>query len=126
MRIITLCAVLFLLLSMAGFSQNAVLSLASASGAPGSSMSLDLKLSASQNSIASAQWTLSYWPVDVAAVNVVAGPAAAGKSIYCEGGGGAIKCLLAGLNSGEVPDRAVARVNVKLAPATPHTASRLA
>jgi uncharacterized protein (TIGR03437 family) len=95
-----------------------VLSLASASGATGSSISLDLTLTSSQSSIASAQWTLTYWPVDVAAVTVVAGPAAAGKSVYCAGGEGAITCILAGLNDGVLGDGVVARVTVKLAPAT--------
>ena len=89
MRIITQGAVLFLFLSSVGFSQDALLSLASASGAPGSSISLDLTLASSQNAVASAQWTLHYWPVDVAAVSVVAGPAAtsSGKTLYCAGGG---------------------------------------
>ena len=73
MHTITQRAVLFLFLSIAGFSQEAALNLASASGAPGSSILLNLTLTSSQDSIASAQWTLNYWPVDVAAVNVVAG-----------------------------------------------------
>jgi uncharacterized protein (TIGR03437 family) len=127
MRIITQCAVLFLFLSSLGFSQDAVLSLASASGAPGSSISLDLTLTSSQSSIASAQWTLNYWPVDVAAVSVVAGPSAAsaGKSLYCAGGAGAIKCILAGLTIGVLGDGVVARVTVKLAPATPDAVSTI-
>jgi uncharacterized protein (TIGR03437 family) len=120
MRIITQSAVLFLFLSSIGFSQDAVLNLASASGAPGSSISLDLTLASSRDAVASAQWTLNYWPVDVAAVSVVAGPVAtsSGKSLYCAGSGGAVKCILAGMNSSVLGDGVVARVTVQLAPAT--------
>jgi uncharacterized protein (TIGR03437 family) len=127
MRVITQRALLFLFLSSVGLSQNAGLNLASASGAPGSSISLDLTLSSSQNSIASAQWTLDYWPVDVAAVSVVAGPAAAssGKSVYCAGGAGALNCILAGLGSGVLGDGVLARVTVQLAPATPDAGSTI-
>ena len=127
MRIITHCAVLFLLLLSQGFSQEAVLRLASASGAPGSSITLDLALSSSQNSIASAQWTLNYWPVDVAAVSVVAGPAAAssGKSLYCSDGSGAFNCILAGLSNDTLGDGVVARVTVQLASATSDVVSSI-
>ncbi len=125
MRFITQCAVLFLFLTSAGFSQNAVLSLASVSGAPGSSISLDLTLATSQNAIAGAQWTLNYWPIDVAAVSVAAGPAAAGKSVYCAGGTGSTTCVLAGLNNGVLGDGVVARVTVKLAPGTPDAVSSI-
>jgi len=125
MRIITQFLLLFLLLSSAGFSQNAVLGLPSVSGAPGSSISLDLTLSSSQNAIASAQWTLKYWPVDVAGLNVVAGPAAAGKSLYCASGTGTVKCILAGLTSGVLADGVVARVTASLAPGTPNAVSTI-
>src|SRR5437660_8064108 len=109
MCLISQRVLLFLFLSSLGLSQNAVLSLASASGAPGSSITLDLALSSSQNSIASAQWTLNYWPVDVAAVSVVAGPAAAssGKSLYCSDGSGAFNCIIAGLSNDTLGDGVV-------------------
>lgn len=124
---ITQRALLFLALSSVGFAENAELRLASASGAPGSSVSLDLTLTSSQNGIASAQWTLNYWPVDVAAVSVVAGPAAtsAGKSLYCAEGDGALKCILAGLSVGVLADGVVARVTVQLAPTTPDAVSAI-
>ena len=121
MRFITQCAVLFFFLLSEGFAQEAVLSLASASGVPGSSITLDLTLASSQNAIASAQWTVNYWPVDVAAVKIVAGPAAtaSGKTLYCAAATGAIKCILAGMTSGVLGDGAVARVTVQLASTTP-------
>src|SRR5438445_2736222 len=127
MCLISQRVLLFLFLSSLGLSQNAVLSLASASGAPGSSISIDLALSSSQSSIASAQWTLNYWPVDVAAVSVVPGPAAtsSGKSLYCAGGAGAVNCILAGLSSGVLGDGVVARVTVQLALATPDAVSTI-
>ena len=115
MRFITQCVILFLSVTSAGFSQNAVLSLASGSGAPGTSISMDLTLASSQNGIAGAQWTLTYWPVDIAAINVAAGPAAAGKSVYCAGGTGSTTCILAGLNNGALGDGVVARVTARLA-----------
>ena len=127
MHTITQRAVLFLFLSIAGFSQEAALNLASASGAPGSSILLNLTLTSSQDSIASAQWTLNYWPVDVAAVNVVAGPAAtsSGKSLYCAGGAGALNCIVAGLTSGVLGDGVVARVTVQLAHGTSDAVSTI-
>ena len=70
---------------------------------------------------------MNYWPVDVAAVSVVPGPAgtSSGKSLYCAGGAGAVNCILAGLSSGVLGDGVVARVTVQLALATPDAVSTI-
>jgi uncharacterized protein (TIGR03437 family) len=113
-------ALLFFLLSSVGFAQNTVLSLASASGVPGSTITLDLTLGSDQAALASTQWTLNYWPADVAAVSVAAGPSAAsaGKSVWCAGGVGTLSCILAGPSLASLANGVVARVTVDLSPTT--------
>jgi uncharacterized protein (TIGR03437 family) len=113
---ITARLLLLLFFISAGFAQGTGLSLPSGSGAPGSTISLDLTLTSSHPGIAAAQWTFTYWAADVAGIDVAAGPAAvsAGKSISCAGRAGSVICLLWGLNTNIVPDGVVARVTVKL------------
>jgi uncharacterized protein (TIGR03437 family) len=106
--------VLFLLANT-GKAQVA-LSLASASARPGSTISLDLTLSADKTSIADLQWTLNYVPSDIASLTIAVGPAgaSAGKTVWCASAPGTVECLLTGLNQNIIASGVVARVTAHL------------
>ena len=106
---------LFFLIAGSAYSQTS-LSLASGTAVQGSSLSLNLSLSASTAS--ALQWTLSYAAANVTSVSVAAGPAltAAGKTIQCSTGTGATVCLASGLNSTLIANGVVAVVTATLAP----------
>lgn len=108
---------LLFFIANAGFAQSVNLSLASGSGKPGATISLDLTLTSNQPAVAAVQWTFTYWATDVAGIDVAAGPAAvsAGKSVTCRGGAGGVNCLLWGVNTNIIPNGVVARVKVTLA-----------
>jgi uncharacterized protein (TIGR03437 family) len=117
MKITPRLLLLLFFIANAGFAEGTNLNLASGSGAPGSTISLDLTLTSVQPTVAAAQWTLTYWATDVAGIDVAAGPAAgsSGKSLSCRAQAGRVTCLLWGLNNSTVPDGVVARVKVSLA-----------
>ena len=111
---------LVLILPAVGFCQKVALSLGSGSATPGSTLTLDLTISSQQALPAGVEWTLTYWPVDVASVQVAPGPAAlaAGKSVWCQGGAGTYTCILTGINSNVIPDGVVAKVFIQLSATT--------
>src|SRR6476646_7405371 len=117
MKIAPRLLLLLFFIANAGFAESINLSLASGSGAPGATISLDLILASNQPAVAAVQWTFTYWATDVAGIDVAAGPAAvsAGKSVTCRGGAGTVNCLLWGLNTNIIPNGVVARVKVTLA-----------
>jgi len=117
MKITPRLLLLLFFIANARYAEGTTLSLASGSGAPGATISLDLTLTSNQPAVAGLQWTFTYWATDVAAIDVAAGPAAvsAGKSVTCRGGAGGVNCLLWGVNTNIIPNGVVARVKVTLA-----------
>src|SRR6266571_7584120 len=104
----------FFLIGGSAYSQTG-LSLASGTAVQGSSVSLNLSLSASTAS--ALEWTLFYPAANVTSVSVAAGPALpAGKTIQCGTGTGATVCLASGMNSTMIANGVVAVVTVTLAP----------
>lgn len=96
------------------FGQS-VLSLSSALGAPGETVTLNISLdTAYPGKSAGLQWTLDSPSGEVASFTAVAGPAAASaqKSLYCAGP----TCLLAGINSNPLGNGVVAVVTLTLSP----------
>src|SRR4051794_9360199 len=85
------CVLQFLFLAAvvsAGFSraQTTGLTLSSAAGSAGTTVSLPLSVTSTNAQPAALQWTLSYAASNVASIDVSAGPAAvaAGKSVSCQ------------------------------------------
>src|SRR6266567_7477043 len=105
-----------LLITSSAHSQSASLSLASASTAPGGSVSLNLSLNGSSGMPAGLQWTLSYASSDVLSVSIAAGPAltAASKSLTCSPKSGSVTCLASGMNGTAIGSGVVAAVAVTL------------
>lgn len=89
------------------------------STASNGSITFNMNLASPPASIpAGLQWTLSYSPRDVVALNVVAGPAlvSAGKTLTCNTTSGSIICLAVGMNANPIADGKVAIVNATIAP----------
>lgn len=112
---------LFLLVSFfstAVFCQKVSLNLASGSGAPGASISLNLTVSSQQAQAAGLQWTLTYWPQDIASIQILPGPVslAAGKTVYCAPTTGASTCIVVGISNNAIADGVVAIIVVQLSP----------
>ncbi len=96
------------------FAQS-VLSLSSASGALGSTVTLNISLdTAYPGSSAGLQWTLNAPKDEIESITTSPGPAAiaAQKSLYCANN----ICLLVGMNLNPLGKGVVAVVTVKLAP----------
>jgi hypothetical protein len=94
--------------------QTDLLSLSSASGASGGSVSLNLSLaSTAGNTPGALQWKVNYPSPQITGFSAVAGPAAsaAGKSIVCAGN----TCVLSGLNNLPVQNGVVAVLTFQLA-----------
>jgi hypothetical protein len=105
-----------LLLGSSAYGQT-VLSLASGSGAPGGSVSLNLSLSATGGSQPAAlEWGLSYAPANITAVSFTAGQAltAAGKTLSCNMASGSAMCVASGMNATAIGSGVVAVVTVTL------------
>lgn len=105
-------AVVYLLATAAAAGQTASLALSALTGVAGSG--LNLTLSSSGNPPAALQWTFTYEPGTLYALNVELGPSAisAAKTITCAAGSGVLTCLLAGVNQTPIADGIVAIVNV--------------
>ena len=86
------------------------LGLASGFATPGSTVSLNLSFSAGGNAPAALEWSLSYPSATVTSFQATAGPAltASSKTLSCNGGGGVLTCVAAGLNSGAIGSGVVA------------------
>src|SRR5687767_14892921 len=83
------------LLAYPAWSQQVAFSLTAGTGAPGSTVTLSLSMTASGGAQpASLQWRIGY-PSDVTSVAVNAGTAltAAGKSVTCFSSGGSTTCV---------------------------------
>ena len=120
------CLLLLLLLAASAFAQS-VLSLGSASGAPGSTVLLDLTFDSGPSIVAGLQWTLTYSPADIVAIHVAAGPASSssGQTLTCASGAGAVECLLVSPTGKTVSSGVVAVVTLQLSPATRDGASAI-
>jgi hypothetical protein len=95
------------------------LTLAPASGNPGTSVSMNLAL-VSGGAPAALQWKLSYPTAAVTSITVstVVAATAAGKTVTCAPAGtGSYACVLAGLNQSGIADGTVATANITLASA---------
>src|SRR5262245_58797307 len=106
-----------LLLGSSAYAQISSLSLSSGTAAKGGSVSLDLSLNAASPAPAGLQWTLSYAPVDISSLSLVAGPAlaAAAKTLTCNSSIGSVTCLATGVNAGVISSGVVAVVTVTIA-----------
>ena len=83
-------------------AQTTNLSLSSATSGPGSTVYLNLSLTASGTSPAGLEWTFTYPSSQISVNSVTVGPAAttAGKTLSCAPpSSGSITCLLTGLNT---------------------------
>src|SRR5580658_9895640 len=91
-QIVPILAVL--LLGRCAFAQAPSLSLASGSAVQGSSLPLNLSLSAGTNAPAAMQWTLTYSTTAITSLSAAAGPAltAAGDTLSCNSGVGTLVC----------------------------------
>src|SRR5690349_1499556 len=109
---------LFSSLCSLAFAQNASLSLASASGAPGSTVTLPLSLSTAGAQISGVQWTIAYSTADFSGAAISVGSAAdsAGKSVSCNTlTPGQYRCLVSGLNPNQIADGVVATATLTVA-----------
>src|ERR1700730_14542127 len=113
--------------SSACFGQGVTLDLASGSGSPGSTVTLNVSLGGTATDPpASVEWTLDYSPVDIASASIALGPVAtaANKSISCNNVAGAHKCVVWGMGS-TISNGVVATVSLTLLTTTTNTSSLL-
>jgi uncharacterized protein (TIGR03437 family) len=108
------------------FGQSVALTVSSAAGEAGSSVTLGIS-SASTPDLqpAGLQWTLRFAPADFTSIEVAAGPAAAAarKDIYCVSGIDFCRCLLAGANSDPIPDGVIATATLHIGATTAHSST---
>jgi List-Bact-rpt repeat protein len=99
------------------YGQSATLSIGTASGTPGSTVSIGISLDSTPGSEPAAlQWTFSYSPTDVSGIAWTVGAAAAdaGKSISCSEN----SCILYGPNENTISNGIVAVASVWISPTT--------
>ena len=121
----------FLIVALAStfccFAQTGVtLSLSSASGSPGSVVTLSLSSNGTGNQPAALEWTLIYSPTDFSSVIVGAASIAiaANKSVSCNNNvPGVSNCVLWGLNATPISNGVVASVSLTLSSSTLNTSS---
>jgi hypothetical protein len=121
-------AILALTTPTSGFAQNVTLSLASGSGSPGGTVTLNISLNAtSGNQPSAVQWILSFSTPDFSSIGVVAGSAAtaAGKVVSCGSGVGTSTCAVWGMNSTAIQNGVVATVTLTLSASTVNTSSSI-
>ena len=114
-RNLTVLIVFALLGLTPAYSQGVSLAIGTASGSPGSTVSISLSLTtASGLQPAALQWTLGYSPADVSGMTWTVGAtaAAAGKQIVCSGN----TCIVYGLNANTISDGVVAVASAQIAP----------
>jgi hypothetical protein len=118
-RILPVLLVFGWLLFAKAYGQMVTLGAGSATGSPGSTVSVSISLAGSGLQPAAVQWTLGYSTADVANITWTVGPAgaAADKQVQCSGG----TCVLYGLNANTIPDGIVAVALIQISPATPDT-----
>jgi hypothetical protein len=116
---------LALLSSCGGLAQGVTLNLSSASGTPGTTVSLNITLFSSGTQPAAVHWTLNYSSVDFISATVSAGAAAtaASKQITCNNSTGSSTCVLWGVNSNTISNGVVATVALPISAATLNTSS---
>src|ERR1035441_2799088 len=116
-----------LLLGRVAYGQASSLSLASGTTVQGSSLSLNLSLSAATSAPATLQWTLTYSPTAVASLSAVAGPAltAVGDTLSCNNGAGTLVCVASGMNASAIGSGVVAVVAASLSPTSSATLDSL-
>jgi uncharacterized protein (TIGR03437 family) len=98
-------------------AQVSSLNLSSATGGPGTTVSLALSFSAGSSAPAALQWTLVYPLNKISAISETAGPAAAAarKTLSCASSPGALTCVLSGLNTNAIAGGVVANLQLTLA-----------
>jgi len=99
--------------------KTAVLSLASASAAPGGTVTLEVSLTG-EASPSGLQWSLVYPASDLLfeKSEIASTATSAGKSIQCSDNSGTVTCVLFGLDRETMSDGAVAELSFTIAPAT--------
>jgi len=115
-----------LFVAIAAFAQGDSLSLSPAPGSNAGAVTLNLSLQSSAGQQpAGIQWTINYSNADFAAIQVKQGPsaAAADKAVDCAGPSTAYICLVAGVNSTNIPDGVIAVITLTVSPTTHNTSS---
>jgi trimeric autotransporter adhesin len=121
--------VAFFMSCAAAFCQSDSLALSSGVVAPGGTVTLNLSLTSLAGSQpAGLQWTLTFDPSQIVAINASAGPsaAAAGATLTCAAATGAYTCLLDGMSSNLLQNGVVATVAVTVAASASTTALAVA
>lgn len=113
-------------ISLGCFAQTVAMGLSSASGNPGSAVTLDLTMDGgSTDPAASVEWTVGYSTSDFSSVTVTAGAAStgAGKSVSCNSTAGAMTCLAWSESSTPIQNGVVASVVLTISASTQSTSS---
>ena len=112
-------------LTAAVFGQSTAVQLSSSSAAPGSSMVLNVSLSATSASPASTQFTLAYSTTDFSAISITQGSAttASSKTLTCTTSAGRAVCVVWGDNTTAIQNGVVAMVQLTVSPTTIDTSS---
>src|ERR1022692_2653361 len=103
--------------SLAG--QNVTMSVGSASGTPGATVSVGVSFTSSNGAQPTAfQFTVSFPAGSVTSASALVGSSAsaAGKSLSCSNGSGSITCLVFGLNTTVVASGNLASISLQIAP----------
>lgn len=114
--------------SLGCFAQTVTMGLSSASGSPGSAVTLDLTMDGnSSDPAASLEWTVGYSTTDFSSVVVTAGPAStgAGKAVSCNTTAGAMTCLVWSSTSTPIQNGVVASVVMTISASTQSTSSQV-
>jgi uncharacterized protein (TIGR03437 family) len=107
---------------------QSTLTLASGIAAKGTTVSLNLSLTAGSSTPADLQWTLSYLPSDLSSLSLAAGPAltAAGKTLSCSSATGSLTCLAMGTNDNTISSGVVGVVTATVSSASTDTIDAIA
>ncbi len=116
------------LCSLSCLGQTVTMGLSSATGVPGSPVTLNLTMDGgSSDPAASLEWNIGYSTTDFSSVSVTAGPASlsAGKSVSCNSTAGSITCLAWSQSTTPIQNGVVASVLMTISATTQNTSSQV-
>lgn len=114
--------------SLGCLAQTVTMGLSSASGSPGSPVTLELTMDGnSSDPAASLEWSVGYSTTDFSSIVVTAGPASisAGKTVSCNTIAGTMTCLAWSSNSTPIQNGVVANVVMTISASTQSTSSQV-